>query len=224
MQRREEKNPGDQRTATIETMELEGYLFAVDQPSLTLGLLRLKAAYSLNGFEAVFLDNLGNNSAYHLGGPTSRGGCDVIAGPTLIAQYGSDYTNYHTYRITLEAAYDSIFADIWDFHETLAWSGDGSPEIVWMHNLNMKPQKQITWDSTTFQCIQKGVVVGMYRYIEPPPPIFPQFVKGRMTQREEDGPRRYGPIGRPYYREFAIRYSYTYESDVPLLGHPNRWI
>lgn len=222
-QRREELNPGQIRTGDIVTWELEGYLFAANQQALTLAIRAMEVAYSVDGFEAVFLDNSGFNSAYRIGGVTSRGGSMVKAGPTLVNQYGSDYTNYHTYRITLEAEYDSIFVDIWDFHETLSWVGDGSPEVLWMHNLNAPPQKQITWSQTSFQCVQRGTVVGMFRYVEPPPPIFPQYVKGRLSTREEDSPRRFGPVGRPYHKEYPLRYSYTYEADVPLPGHPNKW-
>lgn len=222
--RRVETNPGGQRTSMTVAWTLEGYLHAADQASLTIAMRTLESAYANDGFAAVFLDNSGQNSAHHIGGNGSRRGCRVIGGVNWLWNNGAEYTTYRSYQIQLEADYDNPFAQIWLFHESISRKGNTGPRKIWKPSLNSSPQRQITYPQTIQRVVQRGVVIGMYDYVAPPPPLWPAYIDNEEEEEDQDTPKRYGPIAAPYYREFETRYAYFYKSDIPLIGRPNKWI
>lgn len=222
--RRVETNPGGQRTSLTVSWQLEGFLQAADQLSLSLAMKALEAAYSRDGFIAVFVDNSGNNSAHRLGEAGSRNGCRVVGGVNWGWSNGAEYTTFRSYSIQLEADYDNPFANIWLFEESISRKGTTGPRVVWKPCLNGEAQRQITFAQTTMKVVQKGAIIGMYQYVAPPPPLWPAAALPELEESEQHSPKRYGPIGAPYYREYATSYAYYFESNVPLFGIPNRWV
>lgn len=220
IQRRAVYTPrGEKATLTI-TWNMDGYLHGSSVTDLGLKIRAMELAYTNDGFEAVLLDNNGRNSAHKLGDGLSRAGCRVVGGVNWGWESGAEYTTFRSYSIQLEADYDSPFVDLFDFNESITRVGTCGPKKIWKPALNAKPQLQYTWASTTQRVIQRGRVVGLYRYIAPPPPYWPAAEHLDQREQTEHSPRHYGPYGRPAWREYAVDYQYVFESDVPLLGSP----
>lgn len=222
--RRVETNPGGQRTSMTVAWTLEGYLHASDQASLTIAMRTLESAYANDGFAAVFLDNSGQNSAHHIGGNGSRRGCRVIGGVNWLWNNGAEYTTYRSYQIQLEADYDNPFANIWLFEESISRKGNTGQRVVWKPSLNGPAQRQITYAQTTQKVVQRGTIIGMFSYASPPPPLWPFAELPELREEDQSAPKRFGPIGAPYYREYPTNYAYFFESNIPLFGAPNKWI
>lgn len=221
--RSSEYNAGGQRSVMKVVWSLTGFIQASSQSALTTALRVLEAAYSQDGFMAIFLDNSGNTTVHVLGDSLSRNGCKVLNfGYSM--QSGAEYSTFRSYQIALEAEYDNPFVLLEEFSETVSWKGDCGPRIVWKPSLNKRPQKQITYPYTTQRVVQRGVIVGKFQAITPPSPIWPQYLLPDQTEQSDVSPHRYGPPGRPYYQGFSRSYAYYFESPTPLLGRPNKWV
>lgn len=221
--RQSEQNGGGITSCIKTSWQLEGILQGSTQAELTQKMLILEAAYRNQGFSAVFFDNSGAPTAHSLGGPASRNGCTTVSGVNWIMRNGAEYSTFRSYSLVIEAESDNRFVDIWNFSESISRVGNTGPRTVWKHNLNDVPQKQLTWLRTTQRVIQRGQIVGMFRYVAPPPPMWPQAMLNDVEELTYGSPKRFGPIGRPYHREFPTEYAYYFESNVPLFGFPTKW-
>jgi hypothetical protein len=223
MARNSEYNAGGQRSVIKTQWQIGGFIQAANQSAITTALRTLESAYSQDGFMAYFKDNSGNLTVHVIGDAASRNGCKVL-NFAYTNQSGAEYSTFRSYQITLEAEYDNPFVLLEEFSETVTWKGNCGPRIIWKKNLNGRAQKQITYPYTTQRVTQRGIIVGKFSVITPPPPIWPEFNLPEEEELSDVSPHRYGPPGRPYYQGYSRTYAYYFESPFPLIGRPNRWV
>lgn len=133
---------------------------------------------------------------------------------------GPQFSAFRTFGFTAEAEYLVSGADFLtvSFSETIAFAG-GGPLYTHLPALIGPPQKQLIYEMTPYEVVQRGEAVGFTRYPVPPVPIWPGALKKSPTI-EKSSPKR----NARGYTDWRITWSYEYESATPLIGNPNLWI
>lgn len=78
------------------------------------------------------------------------------------------------------------------------------------------PELQRFTQNLRYAYVQSGTIVGRYGYVNPPGPLWPQFLMKRPAVTKI-GPEINGPVP----MNFGIEYSYTFESPFELFGDPH---
>lgn len=217
-----ERTEGGAKHRLRETWTIEGDIYSTSPTALTLRLVQLEAAYAIEGVMAAFYEDDGTITKHVLGGPGSLGGCRVMS---FRYQGGAgEYVYSRKYSITLEAVTLAAGSSLVLFTERVSLMGGGM-EYVWRRPIHptARPIRQPVGQDT-YKATQSGQAVGVFGYPQPMLPLWPGAILPTMTQIERESPKRYGPVGNPYYTEFAVSWSYSFESDAPLIGFPNRWV
>ena len=182
----------------------------------------MKAAYFVHGKDIALLYDDGTLSNHFILSALCRGGTRVVRQPTFPEWQGAEAGTQRTYSIVVEGEVLDKSVTIGSFHERLSFNG-GGPMFAHLQPLQGLPQKQLIYESTPYQVSQDGEAVGIYSYPVPPGPIWPSALKENPRIRQGQ-PRRSGPVGKPFYTDFPISWSYRFESALPLVGKPNVWI
>lgn len=189
------------------------------QAALDAKARALEAACDLQFRDLIFRRDDG--SASHITLLNSNSISGVRAGTVAFREgRGAEFATYRHFTVTFTAEYPVSGADnfLLEFREEISFQG-GGPEIVWLPALKGPPQRQITFEQTTYQATQSGQAVGYLARPQPPAPLWPQaYLPRRSSIRKISGRRR----GRG--REgFGISWNYVFESATPFSGNPTEW-
>lgn len=210
-------------TGWREQWRISGFLQAADQESLTIAILALVQAYSIQGQDlGLYLDS-GLLSSHYLLSAGTKAGTRVTEGPTFSQGEGAEYSTFRSYQITVEAESQIVVPGMLAFYETLNFQGTGGPRFVHLEPLDGLPVKQITHLSSVCRVTQQGEAIGQSTWPAPSPPIWPEALQQDRVQITRKSPKRMGPIGQPIYTEFPVTWNYSFESATPLSGLPNLW-
>jgi hypothetical protein len=134
---------------------------------------------------------------------------------------GAEFATYRHFAVTFTAEYPVSGGGVLltDFREEISFMG-GGPRIIFLEALTGPPQRQITFQQTTFKATQSGNATGYLKRPEPPAPLWPAAYKPTESSvRRISGKRR----GRGR-QDLGIAWNYVFESATPLAGNPNEWV
>lgn len=214
------ENDAKQVISRIERRIIEGRLGGTTTlAAMDEKVRRLKNAFSVNGRNfSVYLPGGSVLSQLSLLNTGSLAGVRVKSGPNLQAA-GASYVTWQPYTVTLEAEYPVAGVELLyrDFEETIEVEGGGRVD-GWLKPLNGSPIRQTLMQQDTYRARQSGTAVGLYARPAPPPPIWPAFLtRGPRFSKKNPKPRG------SFNQDFAISWSYEFESNVPLAGEPHQW-
>jgi hypothetical protein len=214
------ENDARQVVSRIERRIIEGHLGGTTtNAQMDDKVRRLRNAFAVNGRNfSVYLPGGNTLSQLSLLNTGSLAGVRVKNGPNLQAA-GASYVTWQPYTVTLEAEYPAAGSSLLyrEFEETIEVEGGGRVD-GWLKPLNTGPIRQTLMQQDTYRARQSGMAVGLYARPSPPAPIWPAFLirAGRFSKRS---PKPRGAFS----QDFAISWSYEFESNVPLTGEPNQW-
>lgn len=144
----------------------------------------------------------------------------VVRGPDFGGTTAAEYCFYREFSFTVrnQVPVADIANAILEFRESVTYDG-GDPEFAMKRAINAKPQKQLVWFQTEYRVTQSGRAVGYRNYPNPARFLFPGD-REKSPQYVRDSPERDGDK----YVRFPITWQYSFISDSPLVGLPNRWI
>lgn len=205
------------RIGDTHTWDISGVLQGSSVGDLTTKINALVAAYSRNGENIGLFETGGIPTAHYLNSNASQSGVKIISGPDFPDSSGGEYANKRSYEISVEADFvTSGVSNIVSWSETLSFSG-GGPLEVYVTVLRGPPQKQRLAQTTPYRVIQQGNAVGLLRAPSIPKPLFPG-AQMRLPEITETTPEfKDGKV-----QNFAISWSYEFQSPTPLIGHPTR--
>lgn len=216
------------------TWEIKGELRAASQALLSLAIVALEAAYSVNYQDLGLYTDSGSLTAHYLSNATTRGGVRVISLRYPKGNEG-EYSLWRSYEITIEAetpeAVDPANQDqgqqpegqtlLQEWNETLSLSG-GGPRRVFQQPLVGPAQKQVVATQTTFKARQSGSATGLNGYPAVPAPKFPADEHEDQREIVYESPTRIeGPAG-AFFQNYKLTWSYQFESVDPLIGRPSK--
>lgn len=203
--------------AYTESWTIEGMLIGDDVADITTKIKALELAYKRRNVDAVLLDST-TQTAHKLIDANCLGGIRVVAPPSFPEGGNAEYTTWRTYRIVLEADVPVNEGDpatqVLSWRETVETSG-GGPLYAWTTPINGIPQRQVVRARTTYRATQSGQAVGYTAYPTPSAPLWP----GSLMERpriQRQSPQRRGND----FQEFAISWSYVFESSSQMSGVP----
>lgn len=202
----------------IVTWNLSGILQADDPVTLTAKMRQMEIAYSSTaGIAGFFLDD---GTPANIIGP-GMSGVKVMSGPNWIGQYPAEHSTFRSYNLVLECEYESGYAGIVGFQETLTFRGNGGPVITWFTTINNGVIGQETAPASRCFATQSGTIIGYGDYLSAPPPLwFYPYLKNPEEQAAKKSGRR---VGHGAVREYERSYSYSFEGDRPFSGNPAQW-
>lgn len=213
------RNAGGQITSTIQSIQVTGYLSGTSSSDLTQKSNSLYSAIIQPGLDLAMYD--GNNAltALKLLSSLSITGTRLSQPLQFSGTAGNEYVNSRYFSFAMEAEYPfaSAAAFLMSFHETLNVEG-GGPIYVYRPSLDVAPQKQLVYLSTTYRATQQGEAIGYRSYPAVPGPIFPAALM-KSPNISFGSPERRG-LG---YQNFRVTWHYDFESATPLVGVPNIW-
>lgn len=200
-----------------ERWEIQGRLQAANQPGITAAITALENAYAVDGRDiGLYLDD-GTATAHHLTSNATAGGTRVVMPPSFPEGKGAEYSTFRNYALAVEGILVDTTHPILSWVESLNFTG-GGPQFGFLETLNGAPQKQLLKQATTYKATQQGQAVGHGSYPFVPAPIWPAAEHVHLREIVYQTPVRKGPSG--LQTEFPVRWSYTFESELPLVGGP----
>jgi hypothetical protein len=203
--------------------QLQGALVADSESAMDAAYAALAAAY-YDGRDLALVFTAGGDTTLLLETASCNGGTKVTRGPSLPEMRNAAYTAYLPYAITVEGEIEATGrnTDLLSFTETIQRSG-GGPRYAMRETLNSLPIRQQVRRSTIYRVTQSGTAVGLYSYPQVPPPLFPAALLEAPVVTLVSPKRRGGAINSRTYTEFAVQWSYSYESAGPMAGSPTLW-
>lgn len=204
------------RQGVRETWTITGVLQASTQAGITTAIALLRSAYAVNGLDvALYLDDGSTLTDHFILSRNTLGGVRVIAFEFPNGT-GAEYSTFRSYSITLEADFADATPLLLEFDESLDFSGTGGARRVLVETMDGPPQEQIVANRTIYRASQSGRSVGSFTWPPIPSPIWPaaEMLERRRTKRKT--PRRVGNNA----TEYAVEWSYEFESGSPLSGNP----
>lgn len=190
------------------------------QAAITGAIQAITAAYSQDGQDLVFLlDDGVTPTAHQLLSANCNGGTRVVQVPSFPDTYGSGeyqpgYGRSYTFAVEgeTELTGDNVFLT---FTETVSFRGTGGPLIVYQEVAQGPWIPQMTSQTSLCRATQSGTAVGLTAYPQIPAPLWPAALVSQEVGTGYTSPRRYGKY------EWPVSWSYTYQSNGPLVGLPN---
>jgi hypothetical protein len=203
-------------------IDVVAYLEGNGQAELTALELAFNAALMVPYRDLVLKQDSGAASGTRLVNSTSLSGVRLTDGPNYTNQAGDgEYVIQRVCRFTMEASYLIANAQnaVLSFEESITFMGTCGPETSWRMLVNASPVQQVVFPSTTQRVIQMGRAVGHTKRPTPPGPRWPYPIE-KVTRRKigYGSPKREGPNS---LIEWAVTWSYEYESAMPLVAFPN---
>ncbi len=210
-------SPRGYRQAVRESWRIVGVLHAASQSSLTAAIAALRSAYSVNGFDLqLYLDDQTTPTDHALISAASLGGTRVTA-LEFPTGTGAEYSTFRSYSIAVEADFPDTGNNLLDFSETVSFEGSGGPRVIFLDTLDGPPQPQMAQQQTTCRARQQGRAVGLATYPAVAPPIWPAAEMQEHRRLVLRAPRRVAGN----LTQFAVEWSYVFESVGPIAGLPN---
>lgn len=202
--------------STVKTATLEVTLIASTQSAIKTAIDDLEDAYSVDGLDWALYHDDGTRSPHSLSSSSSIGGVRVMRLDWNKSD-GAEYATQRTATIVLEAEYAGG-SNLLMFAETLRFSGNGGRRERWIETANGPPQKQTISQRTIARATQSGQAIGLLVEPSPPPPIWPNLEMYDLRDITRTSPQFDGRV----FRNWAIAWSYQFESGQPLYGEPHR--
>lgn len=202
------------RAVETVTMQVEGLIHA-DTPSqlaAEIADFETTLASDPEGDVGLYFDT--GSPAQVLSAGDALGGIAVLGWSWLDDPPGQ-FVTYRKYSVSFQASYLNTNEELLLFRESLRVGG-GGPRVVFLEAITGLPQKQITAQKTTYRATQSGEAIGSTRYPSVPSPLFPAAMIEEPDVEEEGADNVRGS-----FTNFRIRWTYRYESDRPLIGHPH---
>ena len=200
-----------------ERWDIQGRLQADSQAAVTAAIGALQSAYAAHGQDlGLYLDN-GAITSHHLASAATAGGTQVVVPPSFPEGKGAEYSTFRNYAVAVEGVVVDTAHPILSWVEALNFTG-GGPEFGFLETLNGVPQKQLLKQATTFKATQQGQAVGHGSYPFIPAPLWPNAEHVHLRDIYYQTPVRKGLSG--LVTEFPVRWSYAFESELPLVGSP----
>lgn len=192
------------------------------QSRMTQALQLLDRDFGQYRPDLVFLEDDGVTESFL---QLKRGDC--IDGPYVgssgLPSDGADiYATGVSYQVTMVGVKSIVGAGsnvVLEFTEQVSQLSGGRIEGHVGGAINLA-ERQVFRQFEPYRYVQSGRAVGLYGYVQPPPPIWP----GAQTRRNQPvkvSPRVIGPVRN---REYEISWSYEFEHVFPLFGDPHEII
>lgn len=208
--------------ALRERWTIHGMLQADSPIELTTAIAELEAAYTVGDQSAtLFLPDGVTPTAHRLDTSQALGGVRVARRPSFPRGAGSEYATYRSYTIELEAEFANHGSEaaLLDWHETVSFSG-GGPRWAYLATLAGAPIQQTLQQQTPYRATQSGLAVGHFGYPQPADPLWPSAWHQDQGGVWRELPRRVGSGPHAADLEYAVRWTYEFESASALLGTP----
>lgn len=221
------KSAHDERGRRISILEqwmVEGFLQADTQALLGTAIQRLESAYAKERQDAYLLFDDRRRTKHAMLSRWCLGGVKVTEPPWYPASAGGEYTTYRSFQLSLEGLHYAGLSPLIDDDpsETMEWEqtfteiGTGGPRFVLLETRNGPPQKQRVAERSVVRAVQAGHAVGRTGYPSFPAPLFPADEHVEQRQRTRVSPKTVDKDKTDY----AIQWSYSFESTGPLGGKP----
>ena len=194
----------------------------VDRAILSPRIAAMQQAYQQQGVDLGLYFDDGTPSAHFLQSARSAGGTRVTKPPYFPVGLGAEYSTFRNFALSVEADFLDTSLGLISWTESLTLTG-GGPQFGYLLCLNGPPQKQLLRQQTTYKATQQGEAVGLTAYPLPPAPLWPADEHGELRNISQTLPQRTGLGPSAVYFSFKTRWSYVFESAVPLLGLPTAW-
>jgi hypothetical protein len=218
--RSEVKKAGGKPYARRTSMHVAGRFYCSGQSDATSKQNALINALAVNYQDLILYQDDNAVSATLLTSAGSFGGVVITDGPNFEENEGAEYATQRSFSFTAEAEYPFSGTDniLLSFEETLSFSG-GGPKVVFRPNVYGPFQKQTVYPQTTYKVVQSGSAVGYKTRPAIPPPIWPADENRDMRESSAKTPERMAlRLG-----NYAVSWTYHFESINPLIGSPNIW-
>ena len=94
--------------------------------------------------------------------------------------------------------------------------GNGGPIIVYQPVAQGQWIPQQTSETSLFKATQSGSAVGLYQYPDIPAPLWPEALINQEIDAGLDSPKKWSRY------EWPVKWSYTYQSNGPLVRLPGQ--
>ena len=216
------------QTVYAETVQIaiSGTLVADGPKSIDTQLLALTTAYAADGGDFLMRSDTPGDPdplAPSLLSANTLGGIRVTKRPGLAEMKNAAYVTFLNYQVVLEAtiAKASAWTLLRSFREEIAFSGGGLVYGVLQTRVGL-PQRQLLTRNAVYRAVQSGSAVGLYRAPSIPSPLWPAWLNA-APETQYAGGHPVGGYGGTAYMDFGVRWRYTFESPVPLIGSPASW-
>lgn len=213
-----ERSPRGDPIGTRYRIALAGSIFGDSQSQLIQNIEELQAAYSVNRQDILFMFNDGTATPdLAIRSEDCMGGVQVTKPPVLSPRSPAQYSTYWDYSIELEALVRTRPSNaevVWDFEESIDYTGTGAPPTFWVELKNSPAQAQRPRRYSLCQCTQSGTITGLNGYLRNriPPPRYPSLLVPTSARISKRSPRKINGE----FTEFTLSYSYSFESNVPF--------
>jgi hypothetical protein len=203
-----------------ETWTLKGRKRADTQALILAALSALRAAYSVNGHNAVLLDNDGAETLFKLDTNRAQGGVRVLTPVAHSGLINAQLSTYCDYRIVLQADFLIRGAvPMLKFEESLTFSDiRGGPITVEIMPAVGEGVIQAVTEKSFYHATQSGNLTSLQRDPQPPNPIWPDKLRGQIGTR--DITRSSPPVSAGEPVQYAVAWNYQFVSKSPLIGSP----
>ncbi len=215
-------NDAEQSIETRTVWSIQGQLHADSQAELITAIALLEAAYAVDYYDLVLLDNSGN-VAHALRNAGSTTGVRITQPPSYPDGRGAEFSTYRTYTIVAEASYRIVPPDgqsaLVSFSETVSIRG-GGPVYAMVETVEGPAERQRIRNFSACRATQSGQAVGLFDYPPVPAPLFPDFLtEDPVISRT--GPDKTGPNTLENYK---VSWEYQFASPSQLFALPNVWV
>ncbi len=198
-------------------MNVAGYLAGANTTAVDLQCELLEAALASSYRNLVMYTDAGaatHLALYNTGSTTGV----IVSGPRYPVGKGAELVTYRKFEFTGRAEYPIGTGRnvLMEFSETVSFHGTGGPRFILKPALVGLPQKQLVQQRTSVRATQAGRAIGYLEYPTEPAPLWPQGEHVEMRQVGRTGGRFRGSA----FQEFAVQWSYIFESNAPLAGQP----
>lgn len=177
------------------------------------------AAYAVNDRDLVLYSPSGTATHHNYPTATALGGVRVTQPPSFTDPKGVELVTKASWTASLEAIYEVSGGPVTkSFEETVQFEGGGF-KVGHLETKLGLPVKQLLRQNTIYRAVQRGSAVGYKTYPVRPNPIWPNCVVVPNPQITYGHPKRINN----QYREYPISWSWTFESDSPMMGVPHIW-
>lgn len=187
------------------------------QTAMTAAIERLRADFSQEGADLVFLEDFGSAET-----ALALRAQNCLVGPYIVDSSfpnsaGDIYSNAMSYRIVFEAeTLTSTGTNLIEFSESVT-EIEGGPEEGYVGGAVNYPERQVFMQNKPFRYKQSGSAVGLLARPTWPPPIWP-FAMIHRPQITKISPRVLGNID----TEYGIQWEYEFAWHQELFGEPHR--
>jgi hypothetical protein len=194
------------------------------QQKMSVKINALLGAYNVDGFSGGLVMSDGTPTNHYLDQLQPN-----IISPVRVAYRswprgaGDEYVTARTYYIILEADFDESASNLYEFRETLLFSGLAGPAWEYVISQTGAPLQQQLAGLTTQTVIQSGLAVGStgwpLGYL--PPPLWPAANEHQDRRRIVPGDPKFFGVSHRYY---PLSWTYVFEfaaaqSGVPTLAY-----